>query len=205
MQGGEGGVRIEVMLTVVFDVETKKTFDEVGGYHPEKLGVSVSGVWWGEDGSDGQYKAFREDEFPEMFKLFERADMIVGFNSIGFDMPALAPYYAGDLLSLPNLDIMVEIEKQVGHRIGLDAVAKETLGEQKIGHGLDAIEYYHSGDWESLEKYCLQDVKVTKDLYDYGRDQGVLRFKNRWNRLIEVPVDFGLPGKKEKKVQTTLF
>jgi len=205
LQGGEGGVRIEVMLTVVFDVETKKTFDEVGGYHPEKLGVSVSGVWWGEDGSDGQYKAFREDEFPEMFKLFERADMIVGFNSIGFDMPALAPYYAGDLLSLPNLDIMVEIEKQVGHRIGLDAVAKETLGEQKIGHGLDAIEYYHSGDWESLEKYCLQDVKVTKDLYDYGRDQGVLRFKNRWNRLIEVPVDFGLPGKKEKKVQTTLF
>ncbi len=193
------------MLTVVFDVETKKTFDEVGGYHPEKLEVSVSGVWWGEDGSEGQYKAFREKEFSEMFKLFERADRIVGFNSIGFDMPALAPYYAGNLLSLPNLDIMLEIEKQVGHRIGLDAVAKETLGEQKIGHGLDAIEYYHSGDWESLEKYCLQDVRVTKKLYDYGRDNGVLRFKNRWNRLIEVPVDFGLPEKNEKRVQTTLF
>ncbi len=205
MREGGVGVRIEVMLTIVFDVETKKTFDEVGGYYPEKLGVSVSGVWWGEDGSEGQYKAFKEEEFPEMFKLFERADRIVGFNSIGFDMPALSPYYSGDLLSLPNLDIMVEIEKQVGHRISLDAVAKETLGEQKIGHGLDAIEYYHSGDWESLIKYCLQDVKVTKDLYDYGRDEGVLRFKNRWNRLIEVKVDFSLPEKSEKKVQTTLF
>ncbi len=193
------------MLVVVFDVETKKTFDEVGGYHPEKLGVSLSGVWWGEEGSEGEYHGFREEEFPEMFKLFERADRIVGFNSIGFDMPALAPYYAGDLLSLPNLDIMVEIEKQVGHRIGLDAVAKETLGEQKIGHGLDAIEYYHAGDWESLEKYCLQDVKVTKDLYDYGVKNGVLKFKNRWNRLIEVPVDFGWKEKQEKRVQTTLF
>lgn len=194
------------MKLVVFDVETKKAFDEVGGYYPEKLGVSISGVYYRDDEQKIEWlRGFREPEFPEMFKLFETADRIVGFNTINFDMPALSPYYVGDLLKLPNLDIMVEIEKQVGHRIALDAVAKETLGEQKIGHGLDAIRYFHDGDWESLEKYCLQDVIVTRKLYDLGAKGEKLKFKNKWNRLVEVPVDFSYHPATKATVQTTLF
>lgn len=194
------------MKLVVFDVETKKAFDEVGGYHPEKLGVSVAGVYY-RDAEKGEesYYGYREEEFPEMFKVFEQAERIVGFNSINFDMPALKPYYVGDLLAMPNLDLMVEIEKQVGHRIGLDAVAKETLGVQKSGHGLDAIRYYHEKDWESLTKYCLQDVKITKELYDYGAKNGMLKFKNKWNEVVEVEVDFRKEKEKRVKVQATLF
>lgn len=194
------------MKLVVFDVETKKAFDEVGGYFPEKLGVSISGVYYRDEAAQTEwYRGFREEEFPEMFKLFETADRIVGFNTINFDMPALSPYYVGDLLALPNLDIMVELEKQLGHRVALDAVAKETLGEQKSGHGLDAIRYYHDGDWESLTKYCLQDVKVTKELYEYGLAHKKLQFKNKWNNLIEVPVDFSFVQTAKPQVQTTLF
>lgn len=194
------------MKLVVFDVETKKTFAEVGGYHPEKLGVSVAGVFFrDEEKGEERYHGYREEEFPKMFKVFEKAERIVGFNSINFDMPALSPYYVGDLLSMPNLDLMVEIEKQVGYRIGLDAVAKETLGVQKSGHGLDAIKYYHAQDWDNLEKYCLQDVKITKELYDYGVKNKVLRFKNKWNETVEVEVDFEKDKTKKKKVQTTLF
>ena len=100
---------------------------------------------------------------------------------------------------------MVEMEKQLGYRPSLDMVAKETLGEQKNGHGLDAIRYYHDGDWEALEKYCLQDVKVTKELYDYGVKNGKLRFKNKWNNLIEVPVNFANIRSESRTVQTTLF
>lgn len=194
------------MKLVVFDVETKKAFDEVGGYFPEKLGVSISGVYYRDEAAQTEwYRGFREEEFPEMFKLFETADRIVGFNTINFDMPALSPYYVGDLLALPNLDIMVELEKQLGHRVALDALAKETLGEQKNGHGLDAIRYYHDGDWESLTKYCLQDVKVTKELYEYGLAHKKLHFKNKWNNLIEVPVDFSFVQTAKPQVQTTLF
>jgi len=194
------------MKIVVFDVETKKSFDEVGGFHPEKLGVSISGVYYRDSESGEEFlRGYREEEFPEMFKLFEQADRIVGFNSINFDMPALSPYYVGDLLSLPNFDIMVELERELGHRIGLDAVAKETLGKQKIGHGLDAIRYYHDGDWDKLEKYCLVDVEVTRDLYDYGVKNSELSFKNKWNELVKVKVDFGEKEQVKAKVQTTLF
>ncbi len=194
------------MKLVVFDVETKKTFDEVGGYYPAKLGVSLSGVYYHDSETGEEFlRGYREEEFAEMFKKFEIADRIVGFNSINFDMAALQPYYVGDLLALPNFDIMVEIEQVVGHRIGLDAVSGETLGTKKIGHGLDAIKYYHAGDWESLTKYCLKDVEITRDLYLHGVEHGVLKFKNRWNNLIEVAVDFQETAKQKTKVQTTLF
>lgn len=192
------------MFTVVFDVETKKAFDEVGGYYPERLGVSLVGVWSGEEGERGKLEAFCEDRLSDLFKLFERADRVVGFNSVGFDYLALKPYYTGDFSALPSLDILVEVEKDVGHRVKLDAIAKETLGVQKSGDGLDAIRYFHEGDWEALEKYCLQDVGVTKGVYEYGRDNGVLRFKNKWNRLVEARVDFTVRG-ASKQVQTTLF
>lgn len=192
------------MRLVVFDVETKKAFDEVGGYHPEKLGVSVSGVWYGEEGTEGTLRGFREEEFPEMFKIFETADRIVGFNSIDFDMAALSPYYVGNLLKLPNFDILQEVEKKIGYRVKLDAIAKETLGIQKGGNGLDAITYFHEGNWEKLIKYCLQDVEITRDLYLHALKTGELKFKNKWNELVKVGVNFGVQDKKEK-VQVTLF
>ena len=201
------------MRLVVFDVETKKAFDEVGGYYPEKLGVSVSGVWYGPTSptaplgvkDEGILRAFREEEFPEMFKIFESADRIVGFNSIDFDMAALSPYYVGDLQKLPNLDILQEVEKQVGYRVKLDALAKETLGVQKGGSGLDAITYYREGNWEKLTKYCLQDVVITRDLYLYGQKEGKLKFKNKWNEPVVVPVNFSFTPNKETSVQVTLF
>jgi DEAD/DEAH box helicase domain-containing protein len=184
------------MKLVVFDVETKKAFDDVGGYYPEKLGVSVSGVWYGEEGDTGTLRAFREEEFPEMFKIFETADRIVGFNSIDFDMPALSPYY---------VDLLAIVEKVVGHRVKLDALARETLGVQKGGHGLDAIMYYNEGRWDELITYCLQDVEITRDLYLYGLKHGQLKFKNKWNNLVEVSVDFTTPTVRDASVQVTLF
>lgn len=192
------------MKLLVFDVETKKAFDEVGGYYPEKLGVSIIGTYW-RDESGEEYVGYREDNFSPFWRKLEMADLVVGFNIINFDYATLKPYYSGSFEQFPSLDIMVEMEKHLGHRVSLDAVAKETLGEQKNGHGLDAIRYYHDGDWESLEKYCLQDVKVTKDIYDYGLANKILRFKNKWNNLIEVPVDFNKNNQENKMVQTTLF
>lgn len=193
------------MLTVVFDVETKKAFDEVGGFYPEKLGVSLVGVWSGEGKGDGELRAYREEELSGFFSLLEKADVIVGFNSIGFDYPALSPYYQGDFGGFPSLDMLLKIEESVGHRVRLDALAKETLGVQKTGHGLDAIRYYHDCDWESLEKYCLQDVKVTRDLYFHGLDRGSVSFVNKWNRVVNAEVDFTLPKNLDKQVQTTMF
>lgn len=194
------------MLQVILDVETKKTFDEVGGYFPDRLGISFVGVNVRHGfGEAGEYQSYFEQDLPKLFPLLEQADVVVGFNIDGFDMPTFTSYYSGDISKIPTLDIMLRIKDVVGHRIGLDAVAKETLGIGKTGDGLDAIKYYQTQQWEKLEKYCLQDVKVTKEILDYGYSKGEIKFRNKWNRLITTPVDFSFTPQKNAGVQMSLI
>jgi DEAD/DEAH box helicase domain-containing protein len=196
------------MKQIILDVETKKTFDQVGGYHPEKLGISFVGVirrdGFPESGSatETTHELFEKD-LDRLWPMLETADVIVGFNLIDFDLPTFKPYYPGNITKLPALDLMVRIQQNFGRRISLDAVAKETLGSQKTGTGLDAITYYQQKQWDKLKKYCMQDVALTRDLYDHGRIHGQVTFKNRWNNVINLPVDFHF-SPPQQAVQMTL-
>lgn len=194
------------MLQIFLDLETKKIFDDVGGYFPDRLGVSFVGVCV-RDGytGKGEMRSFFEKDIPDLFPLLERADVVVGFNIDEFDMQALVPYYKGTITNIPTLDILDRIKKSVGHRISLDAVAHETLGIGKSGSGLDAVKYYQQKNWEALEKYCLQDVAVTRDVYDAGLKNGKVKFRNKWNRLIECPVNFSFTPSKDAGVQMSLL
>ncbi|NCN51262.1 MAG: hypothetical protein GW762_02230 [Candidatus Pacebacteria bacterium] len=194
------------MLQVILDVETKKTFDEVGGFFPEKLGISFVGVCVREGFTGkGEMQSYFEKDLPNLFPLLEKADVVIGFNIDNFDMPTFTNYYNADISKIPTLDVMNRIKDSVGHRIGLDAVAQETLGIGKTGDGLDAIKYFNNKEWEKLEKYCLQDVAVTRDVYDYGLQKGHVKFKNKWNRLIEAQVDFSFTPQKDAGVQMSLL
>ncbi|MBU0576204.1 ribonuclease H-like domain-containing protein [Patescibacteria group bacterium] len=194
------------MKHIFLDVETKRTFDEVGGYFPEKLGISFVGIVIREGMVGvGEPRGFFEKDLPALFPILETADVVVGFNIDGFDMPAMVNYYSGDLSQIPTLDLMGRIKDSVGHRIGLDAVAKETLGIGKTGDGLDAIKYYQTGQLDKLRDYCLQDVAMTRDLYDYGLNKGQVKFRNKWNRLIECSVDFTFTPDKGNGVQMSLI
>ena len=194
------------MLQIILDVETKKTFNEVGGYFPDRLGVSFVGVNIRQQfGEPGEMKAFFEDDLPDLFPLLEKADVLVGYNIDSFDLPTLAPYYTGEIEAFPTLDLMNRIKDSFGHRIRLDNVDKETLGRGKIGDGLDAIKYYKNNQMDKLKEYCLQDVKVTRDIYDYGLKTGKVKFRNKWNRFIECDVDFSFTPKKNDGVQMALI
>lgn len=194
------------MLQLILDVETKKTFDQVGGYFPDRLGISFVGVCVREAMSGvGQMEGFFEDDLPRLFSLIEKADVVIGFNVDGFDMQTFVPYYQADISKIPTLDLMTKIKDSVGHRIGLDAVAQETLGVGKSGDGLDAIKYFNTGQLDKLRDYCLQDVAVTRDVYDYGLSKGHVKFRNKWNRLIECPVDFSFSPEKNVGVQMSLI
>ncbi|NCO12165.1 MAG: hypothetical protein COZ34_02375 [Candidatus Pacebacteria bacterium CG_4_10_14_3_um_filter_34_15] len=194
------------MLQIILDVETKKTFDEVGGFFPDRLGISFVGVCVREGLSGkGEMKSYWEKDLPLLFPLLEKADVVIGFNVDNFDMQTFVPYYSADITKIPTLDVLTRIKESAGHRISLDAVAQETLGIGKSGDGLDAIKYYNNKQWDKLEKYCLQDVAVTRDVYDYGLKKGHIKFKNKWNRLVECPVDFSFTPKKDAGLQMSLI
>jgi len=185
---------------IVFDIETKKSFNEVSDRKPEHLGVSVVGVYQYETDT---YRAFREHEFDEMFSLFERCSLLIGYNSNSFDIPALKPYYVGDLMKLPRLDLLETVKDSLGRRIALDEFAKETLHVHKSGHGLLAINYYNEGKWDELITYCLDDVRITKELYEFGKQNGEIYFKAPFGRRA-VKVNWNVVARATGEVHLTL-
>ncbi len=200
------------MFEVIFDTETKKFFDEINDFDPGKLGVSITSVYSRtlDDNLkeiEGKMESFWEADFPKMWDIFAKADRIIGFNSIGFDVPALAPYCPIPFSKLKHFDMLDAIKKIEGKRMSLDSLAKATLGRVKSDHGINAIKYWNEGTQESLaklKKYCEMDVAITRDLYDHALKNRVLKYIDFWNELHDIQLDFGYP-KNEPEVQTSLF
>ncbi len=173
---------------IVLDLETQKSFDEVGGRNLHLLRVSVVGIYLL---VEDQYMIFEEKEISKLEEILNGAGLIIGFNLNRFDLPVLQPYLSIPVSQFPTLDIMQEIAKMVGHRVSLQSVAQATLKESKSGHGLEAIRFFRQGEMDKLKKYCLDDVRLTKEIYEYGLKHGQLSFTSKWGRNKQtIPVKF---------------
>lgn len=181
------------MRKIVFDIETKNTFQDTGSNDPVSLDLSLVGIY---DYETDSYQSFLEEDLGKLWPIFEKADMIIGFNSDHFDIPILNKYYSGNLLQIKSLDILNEIKKSLGRRVSLSQVAEATLGKGKLGKGLDAIKWWKDGDIESLRKYCLEDVLITKEVYDYALLNKSLKYKESGS-ILSVPIDVQSWEKKE--------
>ena len=186
---------------IVLDIETSNSFADVGKYDPALLKVSLVVVY---SYADQTYHSFLEPELPKMWRLLESADRIIGYNLLGFDYKVLNTYYPGDLFRFPTLDIMLEIEKVIGFRVKLDDVAHASLGTGKSGNGLQAIEFFRRGEIDKLRDYCQQDVKVTKEVYEYGLDKKVVKYRDRLGQTVPVPVDFQLAKAQKASINLTM-
>ena len=172
---------------LVLDLETQRDFAEVEGRKLELLGVSVVGVFsYGENRYDAYLEA---DLSTTLAPRLQAAELLIGFNIRRFDLPVLQPYLPYPVAPLPVLDIMEEIVKHLGHRLSLESLAQATLGRGKSGHGLDALRWFKEGRFDLITKYCLDDVKLTKELYDYGKQHGRLFATNRFgSEKLQIPV-----------------
>ncbi len=136
--------------------------------------ISVVGIY---EYEGDKYSTFTQEEFGKLWPILENVDMFITFNGDHFDIPLLNKYYPGDLFKIKSLDLLKEMHKSAGRRMKLDQIAEGTLGVNKSGHGLDAIRWWRDGEVDKVKKYCLDDVRITKDLYEYALKEGKLIFK----------------------------
>lgn len=188
---------------VVIDIETKKAFSDVGGRHKmHELGISFVGLY---SFSQDKYFGFFEKDFPVLEKILAKdKPVIIGYNTLGFDNPILDYYLKGiEIKKMPQLDIMKEVYDVLGFRLKLDSLAQATLGEGKSADGLQAIQFYRSGRYKELAQYCLQDVKITKEIYEYGARQDKVLYHGA-GELREAPVSWGGMEKVADVVERSL-
>lgn len=180
------------MDALVIDIETKQTFVELGGKGREffdKMEPSVVGVY---SYARNAYHCYGEDEFHELKKILSDKALLVGFSANKFDFPILQRVLGVALMSYPRFDISDEIEQRAGRLIGLGKLAAANLGITKLGEAVAAPALYRAGKIQELKEYCLQDVKITKDLFDRIKKQGSLLIPDRDSdtpTVLELHVD----------------
>lgn len=181
---------------VYFDLETQRSFGDVGGFaHKDKMGVSIAVTY---STARGGYEIYAEKDMDRLGEELVRADLVVGWNHLQFDYPVLQPYIFHTLADQTlNLDMMLALEEKLGFRLKLDSVASATLGTGKTADGLDALRWWQehkkSGDFAPLRKiaeYCAYDVKVTKCVHEYALAHGHLKFDSRNGGIETVEVDW---------------
>ena len=173
---------------VYFDLETQKSADEVGGWGKIRdMRMSV-GVTYST--ARGDYKIYSEKQVEDLIWELMRADLVVGFNNLRFDYEVLHGYTALDLTQAPTLDMLVQIQKTVNHRLSLDAIATSTLGVEQTSEGLQAIDWFKQGKLMEIAEYCCYDVKITKLVHEFGRDNKQLFYKNRFGATLTAPVSW---------------
>src|SRR5204863_2664607 len=174
--------------TVYFDLETQKSADEVGGWdNIGRMGMSI-GVTYSTQ--RGDYKIYGEKQVDDLIRELQRADLVVGFNHLRFDYEVLHGYTALDLRQLPTLDMLVDLQNQLQHRLSLDAIATATFGVEKTAEGLQAIEWFKQGKILEIAEYCCYDVKLTRLVHQYGTNHRRLYYQNRFGHKLAVPVNW---------------
>lgn len=185
------------MRKVVFDIETSNLFQDVGSNDPAKLALSVVCI---HDSETDSYSSYLEEDLKKLWPILEKTDMLIGYNSDHFDIPLLNKYYPGDLSKIKSVDLLKEIRASLGRRIKLDDVAEATLGKNKTGHGLEAIVWWRNGEKDKVIKYCLEDVKITKELYEYAQKNKYVKYREG-TVVKDIKLD---PSNWEKTVETTM-
>lgn len=162
------------MRRITVDIETINA-TVGGGFDPNDMKLAVACI---HDSETNEYTSYKEEELPNLWPILERADVIIGYNSDHFDIPILNKYYTGDLSTIHSVDLLSKIREALGRRIKLDSVAEATLGRKKSGSGLDAIKWWLNGEEEKVIKYCIEDVRITKEIYEYALQNGKIRFSD---------------------------
>ncbi|MDD4933360.1 MAG: ribonuclease H-like domain-containing protein [Methylacidiphilaceae bacterium] len=172
---------------VYFDLETQKSANEVGGWRNKSAMRMSLGVTYGT--AQQSYRIYSEREVEALLQELRSADLIVGFNILGFDFPVLEAYTVFDLRDLPALDLLRDVEVQTGRRISLESLARATLGVGKTAEGVQALRWWKEGKLAQIAEYCCYDVKVTRLLHEHGVRRGeIYYFNEQTQRKESIPV-----------------
>ena len=161
------------MRRITLDIETEGDFRANGDFSNLELTICCI-----HDSETGEYKSFLKPELPQLWPILERTDMIVGYNSDHFDLPILGKYYAGNLSTIKSVDLLKDVKQALGRRLRLDSIAEATLGEKKSGSGDQAVRWWKEGKVEKVRAYCLDDVRITMELYEYAKKHGALKYRD---------------------------
>lgn len=179
---------------LIYDIEIKKAIagkdgQKIDGIEYCKgwsdhagMGISVLCAY---DYKTSTYRVFTDSNQSDFAELCKDR-LTVGFNNKNFDEKVLKACWFFD--PSDSLDILASIKATTGTNAGygLDACCEANFGVKKTGHGALAPVDWQQGKIGSVIDYCINDVYMTKRLFDMIRTVGGIRSPKDPSQFIEV-------------------
>lgn len=175
------------MNYVFFDLESQNLFDEVGGRdNIDKLKVACAVTY---STAKNDFTVYWEKDVPALVEELKSATKVIGFNLHGFDYKVLQPYASQTrFASIPTLDLLFDLQKNLGFRLSLDTIASATLGAAKTADGIQSVQWFRSGELDKVAEYCKADVDITRRVFEFGRDNGFIYYKSKLGSKLKASV-----------------
>ena len=175
-------------LTLILDVETQKSAEEVGGWQniPDmKLALAVT-----YNQVTSEFTTHFEKDVDRLLLDLAMADRVIGYNIDRFDIPVLKGYTRWDLSRIRTFDMLADIYRKLGFRLKLGDLAQATLGIGKSSDGLQSLKWWKEGRVDLIEQYCRRDVEVTRDVFLFGKRNGYVLYRDRDGKQLRLPIDW---------------
>jgi hypothetical protein len=189
------------MKALIYDIEIIKAIPDrnaspaegiqyCAGWHDHaNMGISTICAY---DYADGRYRVFCQDNFDQFMELCAASDLLVTFNGLSFDDKVIA----ATIGAMPNVrpyDLLVEVWAAHGlgptfrypsHAgFGLDACCEANFGTRKSGNGALAPILWQQGKIAQVIDYCINDIKLTKQLFDRVLSVGAITCPKTGKRI----------------------
>jgi len=177
------------MNYVFFDLETQNLFEDVGGRdNIDKLKVACAVTY---STAKNDFTVYWEQDVPALLAELKSATKVIGFNLQNFDYKVLQPYsFQIRLASIPTLDMLLDLQKNLGFRVSLDSLASASLGTTKTADGVQSVEWFRSGELAKVAEYCKADVDITRRVFEFGRDNGFVFYKSKLGSKLRTAVNW---------------
>lgn len=177
------------MNYVFFDLETQNLFEDVGGRdNLERLKVACAVTY---STAKNDFSIYWEQDVPALLAELRSATKVIGFNLLHFDYRVLQPYSNQvRLASIPTLDMLADIQKNLGFRVSLDNLAGASLGTAKIASGVQSVEWFRIGELDKVAEYCKADVDITRRVFEFGRDNGFVYYRSKLGSKLKIIVNW---------------
>lgn len=163
---------------VVYDLETKSAIGPgtgVGWDDHDKMGISVGCLF---DYETGDSHVYLEDNLKQLADRLNRADLVVGYNIIGFDNKLVKATIGVEVVA-NCYDMLVHVRKATRQQFPkgckLNDVLAATFGMQKTEDGADAPLFFQRGEMGKLVTYCLADVRRERMAFEHAYLNGHLK------------------------------
>ncbi|HEY3294207.1 MAG TPA: DEAD/DEAH box helicase [bacterium] len=175
---------------LVFDLETQRSADEVGGWSEARhMRLAVGAVW---DSLTGEISTYDESRVADLLAHLKSADLVVGYNVVRFDYEVLRGYTFENLNRLHTLDLLTAVTGSLGRRLKLDTLARATLNAAKSADGLQSLEWFKAGQMDLVTEYCIHDVEITRDLLLFALANGYLLYERKDVGQVRIPLRLNL-------------